>query len=73
MIWRCDFPRNAVAAKESELLEILRPLNYLSAPIFMVEMNLPISQNIVNELGQLAFTPVLKVRPFDYTLFGGRV
>jgi hypothetical protein len=51
------------------LLSILEPLQGIKAPLYEVEMNLPIPEAVQTVLGETSFTLVVKERPYIERLF----
>jgi len=60
---------DTAAVEEDALFCILEPLNHVSAPLFEVEMNMGVPKTVLERLGTLAFTLVVKNRPFNDGLF----
>ncbi|KAH3964650.1 hypothetical protein HBH70_126260 [Parastagonospora nodorum] len=61
--------QNTAAVEEDAILRILEPLNHVSAPLFEVEMNVAVPETVLEKLGTLAFTLVVRNRPFNDSLF----
>lgn len=71
LIVRDTFDRsNETPMEEEALLSILKPLTLVSAPLFEVEINMAVPQTVLERLGELTFTLVVKYKLYDHGLFG---
>lgn len=68
IVWDHAHVQDTAVVDTESLSFILEPLNKISVPFFEVEMNWPIPNVMLTKLGQLAFTLVVRQRPFDYQL-----
>ncbi|KAH4227128.1 hypothetical protein HBI06_105060 [Parastagonospora nodorum] len=69
IVWD-TFERNDPAAIEDDALTfILEPLNNISAPLFEVEMNMALPKSVLERLGKLSYTLVVRHRPYDDVLY----
>jgi hypothetical protein len=61
--------QDATMVDDDSLVAILEPLNRVAAPLFKVEINLAVNEMVRERLGEMAFTIVVKSRPYDTILF----
>jgi hypothetical protein len=64
-IEKCD---SSGSIDNDSLTSVLAFLNRNTVPAFKVEMNIPIPDDVLANLGHLTFVPVMKERPFNHTL-----
>ncbi|KAF1962962.1 hypothetical protein CC80DRAFT_461435 [Byssothecium circinans] len=69
IVWDTFEREDATAVEEDALISILEPLNHVSAPVFDIEMNMAMPETVLERLGKLTFTLVVKSRPYDRVLF----
>lgn len=69
IVWDTSERVDMTAVEDDALVAILEPLNQVSAPVFEVELNLALPENVLAKLGKLAFTLTVRKRPYDRVLF----
>lgn len=57
---------------DQTLIRILEPIKAIEAPIFEVEINIPIPHSVLRSLGPVNFTVAVRRRPYNSTVFGVR-
>jgi hypothetical protein len=68
IVWHTIDQKDASAVDDESLVEILRPLQELDAPEFVVEMNFGIPEKVERVIGERRFGLVVRERPFDRVL-----
>lgn len=56
--------------KDNILRDILKPLKYLKATVFEVEINVEIPEKVWRDLGEVGFTVVVRERLYNKHVFG---
>jgi hypothetical protein len=64
-----NFRHLSTTVDDESLLAILQPLNGLRLDIFVVEISLEVNERVRERLGELAFTVVVRKRPYNSVLF----
>jgi hypothetical protein len=68
IVWHTIDQEDASAVDDESLIEILKPLQELDAPEFVVEMNFGIPEKVERVIGERRFRFVVRERPFDRVL-----
>lgn len=69
IVWDTHKREDPTIADDDALISFLQPLNRISAPFFEVEMNMTLPEVVLESLGKLKFTLVVKRRPYERRLF----
>jgi hypothetical protein len=67
-VWDTEKCDGSGSIDDDSLTSILAPLNRITILAFEFEMNIPISDGVLPNLGHLTFVPVVKQRPFNHML-----